>query len=219
MATVFQDTFNRADQSNWGTASGGGDWTTTTGGSGASVSISSNRGANTGSGSGDAGAYHALSQQSGIVITFTYATQANFTSDSTVFWVGVRNTTTNRLTNAYGAIFGQGAITIKDSNTDKATASFTFSNSTLYNVEMDYNSDNHLDIYVWADGGSKPGTPSLSFTNGGSPYTPTSSGSNIVMTVTYNSPTTSYFDDLLITDGAVAASGAVHNLGLLGVGQ
>ena len=217
MATILQDTFTRSDQSNWGTASGGGTWTTVTGGSGASVSISSNRGANTGGGNGDAYAYIALSQQSNIVITFTFTTQSSFVTSSNLFDAGVRNTTTTRLTNAYGIRCGQVAVQIIDSNTQKATTSFAFLASTTYSVEININSDNHMDVYVYT--GSKPGTPTLSFNNGGSPYTPTASGSNLTLGCINNDPSaTGYFDDLLVDDNAPAAStGRPNNLLLLGV--
>jgi hypothetical protein len=197
MATILQDTFTRGDQSNWGTATSGGSWNTATAGSGGSLSISSNRGANTAGGSGEAGGYIALSQQNDITITFTIATSSVFATSSDLFDCGVRNTTTVRLTNAYGIRCGQGSLQIIDCNTQKATTSFTTNASTTYNVEIAINSDNHIDAYVYT--GSKPGTPTLSFTNSGSPYTPTASGSNLILGTINNDPSnTNYFDDLLV---------------------
>ena len=72
-------------------------------------------------------------------------------------------------------------LAIVDASAIKASTTFSLNNTDTYATEMDYDyAMNWWDVYVWnkTTGQIKPSSPTLSFHNGGAPYTPTASGSN-----------------------------------------
>lgn len=208
----LQDTFNRADAGSWGTRSDGlASWSTIDAGSGYGWSITSNTGRITGNWNGERAAYTPLPKHNDIVITFDFTTSAQWELSggrAENMYAGVlRGTSGQRNSTAYGInIWGDNSgghgLEIIDNGTVRAYTSFATANSTLYHVEIDINSSNHMDVYVYT--GSKPGTPTLSFTNGGSAYTPTASGSNFGLDYLPNQSSTGTvsFDDFLITNYA-----------------
>ncbi len=169
MANILIDTFTRANQTDWGTPSGGGaDWVTQQG----LITIVSNRGRALETAISIASAKRTISQQNSLVITFQF--DLNAWSSSGAWFAGVRGDGTNQ--NAWGihASVGSNVFNIADNGSVKTAGSFTFTSGNTYSIEMDINSDNTMQVYAWLSSGSKPGSPTVQYTT---PFTPSSAGS------------------------------------------
>ena len=207
MATNLEDDFNRSDSSTVG-----GGWTETQVGSGTNAEILSNQLKIT---TGNSETY--IYQDQGTP-TDTILISVEWTPTSTYgqSWVTVLNDGTQR--DGYGLYlypFGS-TITIVDNQTSKATdSSFTLTTggSVTYRIDLEINGDSHIDAYVWDDTGSRPVSPDLSWTNSGSPYTPTASGNNALIESAGQGAggATHYWDNYSITD-IVVATNAVKSI-------
>lgn len=210
MATYLQDTFDRANSGSWGTRSDGLDtWSTIDAGSGYGWSITSNQGLITGNWNGQRGAYTGLSQHNNVRIRLDVTTTAQWELSGgraeSVFIGVLKGTTGQNGSTMYGIRLwgdnsGSKGLSIIDNGTEKASVSFPTTNSTTYHIEIIVNSNYQMDVYVYT--GSRPATPTLSFTNGGSPYTPTASGAKFGLEYSPNESTTgtAVFDSLIIDD-------------------
>ncbi len=85
-------------------------------------------------------------------------------------------------------------VRIYDNGVSKGSAAFSFSNDVFYRFEYIIYNDYSFDVYVWQDGGSKPGTPTLTI----AAFTPVASGSNIRIAENSDSGAVNYYDDIKI---------------------
>ena len=170
MSTYLSDDFNRPDSSTVG-----GGWTESHAGSGSDAAISGNQLEMTGGNAGNSWIYQS---QGGVYTGIWIALDITPTSTYGQDYVTVRSTGAHIY--GYGVYMYQNGsvLSIVDDNTVKATTSFTYTRggSVTYRLNIYIDSNNHMDVYLWDKTGPRPATPTLSFTNGGSPYTPTASG-------------------------------------------
>ncbi len=179
----LSDDFNRSDNSDIGNG-----WTTLCAGTGASLSIDTNRLKHIGSLHGGCEYYRTdIATTSGISIVNKFGGPNLVSPDG---WenrgVGIKGISSSfsNLTKGYGVKFdppGDGVLYIMDNDVVKATGTipFTFNNTDTFAVEIDISAapQNWIDAYIWNDSvGSKPVSPTVSFHNGGSDYTPSASG-------------------------------------------
>ena len=106
--------------------------------------------------------------------------------------------TVNTWASGWGMVLDGSNVIVRDGGSDKASASFSLTGGISYDYEIDVDSNNHMSIYLWATSGSKPGTPTVSFTNGGNPYTTTETGSQLSLTFQTSSSTYGYWDFIQI---------------------
>lgn len=189
---LINDTFIRGNQNGWGTASDGVTvWSRGNGGGGSDtsnlVTITSNTGQIAFNNSYTPVSYTSLSQQNNLKITFSFQVVSTIPSGGVIFICSKSGGNTNR--DGVGLYIFSGTtsnILLADNGTTKATGSFTFTTGTLYDLELDINTDYSMNLYVWAHGGSKPGTPTLSCAT----FTPGASGTNFQIGNSGNSTST-----------------------------
>lgn len=188
---ILSDNFNRADSSTIG-----GGWTDNTD-SGDHMTIASNKLKMDWASSGTQGyrnIYQTLSQQNNIKITYTWRPHTG-NIDSYIPFVGVRGTSANDFLHSYGVALCYGCTAgavdahILDNGTYKAMFSniLTPTMDTDYNVEILIDSNNWIEFRIWPASGSRPTSPNAYFDNGSSPYTPSSSGTNLVIEAQHGS--------------------------------
>ena len=194
---VFSDDFNRTNSSTLGNS-----WSEGTNGSGSDASISSNKLRIQGTSSGTSWGYHAQNTSSGEIVADVIFTPNNWSTNGSYMRFALN--AGGAIGDGYGLLANvtSNAISIYDNGTTKASGTFTFTQGTSYNLELDYTSNGHMDVYIWTVGSGKPGSPTISFTNGGSNYTPAASGSNVDLFFSSNngSSETVDFDDLSIVN-------------------
>lgn len=179
---VFSDSFNRSDSSSVGNGWSEGVYNTWTdeGGYADRNAISGNAVKNTKYGSLAGGTisrtYTGATSDVKITGRFTWM---NSGSDNA--WVFLKSTADTWAT-GWGMVLSGNSVAIRDGSTNKASTSFTLSNSTSYDYEIQIDSNNHMFVYLWATSGSKPGTPTVSWENSGNPYTTTETGSLLSLT-------------------------------------
>lgn len=213
------DTFDRANQTDWGTSSDSSiTWTSghdgVDGGTGTQIQIVSNQGRNNGNaGVSTPCAYFALTQQNNLHITmnWTYVTRG----DSTCFFGAKSSGNGNR--NGVGLNINQvsaNSLDLCDNGTVKATTSFTFTQGTKYTIELYINTDYSMSLYVYT--GAKPGTPTLTC----AAFTPGASGTKFQIGNSANATTVFDVDNFSIYVQGTEPSGTVStsSFGLLGVG-
>ena len=175
LTTLFSDNFNRTDSGSIGNG-----WSVATAGSGFSSGISGNKGFISWDQNGGVTAYRSDISPSG---AFFIKTNINFTANhASPFEISYKGSAANPA-NGYGVMLDNrvNSLSIVDNGSVIASTSLSWGTSTTWSVETDYSagSQNWIDVYVWDSvGGSKPSTPTLSFHNSGSNYTPNASGSN-----------------------------------------
>lgn len=190
--TIGSDTFVRSNASGWGTSSGGDTWATNLGSP--TLSIASNKG-------------HAASISSQAAMQLGSTTSQNMeglvraqtnNTNSLRMGVALRFTSSNtfyhaRLSaNANNLVIGK---IVSGSNTDLFTTSFTVSTATYYWVRFRIVGSN-LYARVWADGGSEPGTWTLT----GTDSSITGSG-GFGLTINANNTNSTWdFDSFTVTD-------------------
>lgn len=213
-ATYFADTFIRVDSAlGWGSPSdGSAAWGIVSAGTPAVTGISTNRGYNSSNTNGASDNYHTLSNHNNIVVKYDFITpSASLAGDYEHSGVYAGSAAWGPGTE-YGVllIYGSNSIEIRDNNVTRATQAFTFSTATTYHVEIDVDTNNWINAYVYT--GAKPGTPTISFNNSLVPYTPTANGTNFKIGFTTSSAgsLTAYWSGLSIaspstTDNALQA--------------
>lgn len=172
MAVLFSDNFIRADASVPGNG-----WNVASAGSGYSSGISTNRGYFTGNNNGGQFWYRSdITPDKNIYI------EVEFTIPSSWFTrcIGIKNSNTYQPL-GYGVNLDTAANTLNivDNGIAKTTGSFTWNTTDHFRIRIEINNGYHMDVYAWnATSGSKPATPTISFTNGGAAYTPSAPGTN-----------------------------------------
>lgn len=140
--------------------------------------------------------YRGLSDQNNITISYKWRVQSGANVDAWLPLIGVRSSGANNDGSSYALglqYVGQTDkvnLYVLDNGSTKASVTdvvVTPQKDTDYNVEIYINSQNHMEGRVWLTGTSRPSTPSISFTNGGSAYTPSANGSNIIILATHGS--------------------------------
>lgn len=200
MAILAQDTFSRANQSGWGTSSGGQTWSAPRGSG--TYSISSNEGVNSANG----GSFSIARIGSGTTTSTEVLVRLNPADTTSDIGTVARYVDTNNF--YYGVLVGGVARIGKDvsnSFTTLASTSVTYSSGNFYWLRFNLVSTN-LKLKFWADGSSEPGswtvtTTDSSLTSGGYGLGSDATGSTS-------------FDSLTVTD----ASTAVHFLICDGMG-
>lgn len=188
MAVLASDTFQRANQSGWGTSSGGQVWSAPRGAG--SYSISSNEGVNSSNGG-----------------TFSFARIGSGTATSTEVLVRLKpaDTTSNIGTIArfvdtnnfyYGVLVAGVARIGKDVNntfTTLASTSVTYTTANFYWLRFNLVSTT-LRLKFWQDGNAEPGTYTVTITDSSLSSGGYGLGSDAVGSTS--------FDSLTVTDAA-----------------
>lgn len=191
MVLLANDTFTRANQSGWGTSSGGQTWNTSARGSG-TYNITSNEGVNSGNGG-----------------TFSVARLGTGTATNTQILVRLNpaDTTSNIGTVArfvdsnnfyYGVLVGGVARIGKDvagSFTTLASTSVSYSSGNFYWLLFNLISTN-LKLKFWADGSTEPGAWTVTTTDSSL----SSGGYGLGSDASGNTD----FDNMIVTDASTA---------------
>lgn len=195
MTNIAVDTFSRSNQSGFGTASDGSNvWGSPTAGS---TSISSNEGIFSGSSFGDAQV--ACGSHSGTTdINFLVRCKSSDTSNL----FGILWRWSSGSSNGYRCGFYNGTTFNVDkysggSRSNITSFSFSYSTGTSYWIRMIHTSGGTLQIRVWADGSSEPGTWNVNQSE-----TTYSSGNFGFSIYGGNSGNNNSYDSLTVTDNS-----------------
>ena len=180
-SALFFDDFHRADSNSTGNG-----WTDTTVGIATNVSsaISGGREVMSLTSNGQPITYRTdLEQTSGIAIKGEISSP-NFSLGG--YKLGI-NASDGYLTSGYYIdLNGNGTVSIGDDGNGGETLTqtgFVFNNGDPFEFEWDITSRNWSSLYVWdANTSSKPGTPTVSWTNGGFDFTPVTTGNRFYFT-------------------------------------
>ena len=210
---VISDDFNRSDS----TTVGGG-WSEGSAGSGSNAEIASNKLKISGTNSGESVVYQAQKLTRGFTASCEFTPQ-EFTTAGAYAYFKLFNDGTRRA--GYGLrMFPGGSIEITDANgtseTVKATGSTTLTSggSVTYRIDLEVTKEGWMHVYIWDKSGSRPSSPTLSWTNSGSAYTPASTGTNVAFGWVPNEGTTKYvlYDNFSIRASLLSNLVAYWNL-------
>lgn len=136
----------------------------------------------------------------GGTVSRTYSGQTtNIKIDGRFTWVSGNafvflKSTANTWASGWGMVLDGTNVKVRDGGADKASSAFSLTGGVSYDYEIDVDSNNHMFIYLWATSGSKPGSPTVSWTNSGSPYTVSETGNQLSLTFQTSSGTYGYWD-------------------------
>lgn len=199
MTTLASDTFVRANQSGWGTASDG-DTYTHDGTAPCTLAISSNEGTCVGGGIG-IGDYLLIGTGTSAPVNVLVRC-ATDTNAANMGVVGrYQGSETGYIAFLHNQTFNLDSV-LTDTHTNLANTAFSYGANAFCWIRLICQGTT-ISASVWLDGNSEPGTPTLSVTNS----TITAAGKYGPYSA--NGGGTSQFDHLTVTDNA---SGVVHRL-------